>query len=55
MRGLFACWNEYHRSHSSLATHPGVCALLPTTEIVVCDDKLINTDNDGSVEANQIR
>lgn len=28
---------------------------LPTTEIVVCDDKLINTDDNESVEATRIR
>jgi len=28
---------------------------LPTTEIVVCDDKLINTDDDETVGARRIR
>lgn len=28
---------------------------LPTTEIVVCDDKLINTDDDETVDAMRIR
>ncbi|OGA45863.1 MAG: hypothetical protein A3G24_18430 [Betaproteobacteria bacterium RIFCSPLOWO2_12_FULL_62_13] len=28
---------------------------LPTTEIVVCDDKLINTDDNESVDATRIR
>ena len=28
---------------------------LPTTEIVVCDDKLINTDDDETIDAVQIR
>jgi len=28
---------------------------LPTTEIVVCDDKLINTEDNETVEAKQIK